>query len=96
MVALSTEMGLGEAGTYKIGKDFGYFRSNASRIAKIGGSNHYYWTRSPNASYSYGVRYVNSDGSGIDYSSAYMTYPGVRPALHLKSGTKIEHISGVK
>ena len=44
----------------------------------------YYYLRSPSASYSYIVRYVNSDGTLYD-SRACNGYYGVRPALNLSS-----------
>ena len=44
----------------------------------------YYYLRSPNASDSYNVRYVYSDGT-LGYDSAYHGSRGVRPALNLSS-----------
>lgn len=45
----------------------------------------YWWLRTPFASNSRRVRFVNADGS-LSYNSAYSGDFGVRPALNLKSG----------
>lgn len=47
--------------------------------------NWWWWLRSPNASRSYDVRHVYSDGA-LSYYSAYYGCVGVRPALNLSSG----------
>ena len=44
----------------------------------------YWWLRTPNSPYAYGVRFVNSDGS-VNYSLAYYGNLGVRPLCNLKS-----------
>ena len=48
--------------------------------------NWWWWLRSPDSSYSYNVRRVNTDGSSNYYSHAYYGNYGVRPALNLSSG----------
>lgn len=86
-----TELGGGSSYTYDIGKDWGYFRNDSSRIARINGNIWRYWTRSPYSGNSSNVHYVYSDGGLGDYD-AYIRFLGVRPALNLKSDILVKSI----
>lgn len=59
-----------------------------SEYSVTAGSNWYYWLRTPNSSYSYGVRIVYS-GGGLDNSSAYGGDLGGRPLCNLDSGISV-------
>lgn len=58
--------------------------SNKGSSSVTAGSNHYYWMRTPNSSYSYIVRYVFSDGS-MHTTRAHDGGNGVRPLCNLNS-----------
>uniref|UniRef100_UPI00242B9FEB DUF6273 domain-containing protein n=1 Tax=Clostridium tyrobutyricum TaxID=1519 RepID=UPI00242B9FEB len=73
-----------------VGTDYGAFRTNESRIAKLSGSNSYYWARVPYYDNSYYVCNVNGDGSH-NYNNAYTESVGVRAALNLKSDILLEY-----
>ena len=62
--------------------------SHAGSSSVTAGSNHHYWMRTPDSSYSYFVRYVYSDGS-LDGRSAYYGSYGVRPLCNLNSETPV-------
>ena len=72
--------------TYPIGTAYAYFQgaNDADRIAQLGGTNGWYWTRSPGSYFSNSVRDVTSSGAFLNYG-AYYGLRGVRPALNLKS-----------
>lgn len=84
-----TELGGGSANTYVIGSNWGYFTTDARRVAKLDSSNMYYWTRSPGSGGSHGLRHVTTDGSFGYTHFANTGSLGVRPALNLKSDTKV-------
>ena len=62
--------------------------NNRGSSSVTAGSNHYYWMRTPDSSYSYRVRDVSSAGSN-DGERAYFGYPGVRPLCNLNSETLV-------
>lgn len=80
------------------GSKLALFTNDASRITKLTAQAYkntlstskpstqdapwHWWLRTPNASYSCGVRAVNSSGALTDFSAYYGNY-GVRPALNL-------------
>ncbi|WP_333887921.1 OmpL47-type beta-barrel domain-containing protein, partial [Clostridium sp.] len=74
----------------KVGEDYGAFKTNESRIAKLNGKNYWYWTRVPYFDRSYVVCNVSSDGSLYNYG-AYTESVGVRAALNLKSDILLEY-----
>jgi serine/threonine protein kinase len=80
--------------TYQIGKVYPYFNGAhyAKRVAMIGDTARYYWTRSPDSSNSNIVRHVW--GTGNFYYESHATYGtcGVRPALNLKADTLVSEI----
>ena len=75
----------------KVGEDYGAFKTNESRIAKLNGNNWYYWTRVPYYGISYHVCGVGSDGSYNGYYGADCESVGVRAALNLKSDILLEY-----
>jgi serine/threonine protein kinase len=90
----TTELGdTKHSDTYRIGAAYPYFRweGDAKRVARIGGKTRGYWTRSPDSSYGYIVRLVNSAGE-FNYYSANDIHRAVRPALNLKSDTLVSEI----
>ncbi len=82
--------------TDPIGTVYGYFSgaSKDDRVAQLGGTARWYWTRSPGSDYGDCVFYVASAG---DFYGGYYAYAGnggrgVRPALNLKSETLVSDI----
>lgn len=59
-----------------------------SEYSRTAGTAYWYWLRTPNSSYSYYVRGVDSDGS-LSNSSAYYGGSGVRPLCNLDSGISV-------
>ncbi len=93
-IPTTTEMGDTEHNyTHPIGKSYAYFQgaNNAKKVAMLGGEIWWYWTRSPDLPYGYGVRLVNSD-SDFSYGRALSAGHGVRPALNLKSEVLVSEI----
>lgn len=96
----TTEVGLANENSIAEGSIYSLFNTASERIAyptaeAVAKSEYtnanlntskawYWWLRTPNASFSYGVRYVNTDGSLGD-SSAFYGYRGVRPACVVSS-----------
>ena len=94
------EVGLGAENGVSEGSTLAMFSDNASRQCRptaqaVSNSEYktsslsasqpwWYYLRSPHASYSYYVRFVNSDGT-LNSSNAYIGSYGVRPALNLSS-----------
>ncbi len=74
----------------KVGEDYGAFRTNESRIAKLNSNTEYYWVRVPYCGYSYYVCRVDSGGSNY-YGNARNESVGVRAALNLKSDIPLEY-----
>ncbi len=92
----STEMGdKVHFNSYKIGSVYPYFQEakNAERVARLGGEDWDYWTRSPDSHYGDVVKLVNYFGDFYFHVSSYYDDLGVRPALNLKSGTLVSEIS---
>ena len=98
------EVGLGAENGVSEGSSLAMFSDNASRqcrptaqavsnseykTSSLSASQYwYYYLRSPNASDSYGVRRVYSDGT-LYYTYACVGSGGVRPALYLKSDISV-------
>ena len=59
-----------------------------SEYSVTAGNAHFWWLRTPYSSYSYGVRFVSSDGD-LSGNYAYRGDFGVRPLCNLK---KIRHL----
>jgi hypothetical protein len=90
----TTELGDREhVDTYHIGDVYTYFQEadNTKRVARIGGENWFYWSRSPDSDYGYYVRCVLYAGEFDIFLDlfAYDGLYGVRPALNLKSETLV-------
>lgn len=97
-LATCTEVGL--SGDVTAGSKLAIFSNDASRQAKPtaeavskseytnsslnANSPWYWWLADAYASYSYGVRYVDSSGA-LNWHSAYVGYWGVRPLCNIKS-----------
>ena len=62
--------------------------NNKGSSSVTAGTASFYWTRTPDSSYSYGVRSVNSDGS-LNDNIAYGGGNGVRPLCNLNSETPV-------
>jgi hypothetical protein len=80
--------------TYPVGSVFPYFAKagNAKRIARLGGTDLWYWTRSPDLGVGRYVRNVGNHGVFF-YNYADGILVGVRPALNLKSETLVSEIN---
>jgi len=76
--------------TYPIGQVYPYFSGtiDAGRRALLDGSHIWYWTRSPDLEFSYYGAIICSTGEVI-YDYVDDSRVGVRPALNLKSDTKV-------
>jgi len=97
----NTEVGLPNESGVPEGSKWDLFNNNYSRrayptaeavsrseytIGSLGASLPWpWWLRTPNASYSYIARLVNTDG-GLSHNDAFYGHRGVRPALELDSG----------
>lgn len=105
-LASSTEVGLANENGIAEGSKFPIFDGDSSRKAyptaeAVSKSNYtsssfntssswWWWLRTPYTSYSYGVRYVHSDGS-LDWGRARHGYVGVRPLCNLQSGILVSN-----
>jgi len=83
--------------TYPTGTAYPFFQredkaKKFARIAKLGESASWYWTRSPDISSNHYVRYVDSFGEFSDYGLANNSSGGVRPAVNLKADTLVSEI----
>lgn len=99
-LASTTEVGLANENGIAEGSKLALFSDNTSRLAYptaqcVSNSNYtnggfntssawYWWLRTPNSAYSYGVRYVHTSGA-LDDNNAYNGNRGVRPLCNLKS-----------
>jgi hypothetical protein len=79
--------------TYQIGTAYPFFQGAgvAKRVARLGGKNWWYWTRSPALNNGSGVRLVDLAG-GFRNRYAFNARGGVRPALNLKSEILVSEI----
>ncbi len=84
--------------SYQIGSAYPYFEGmgRAQRVAKLGGENKWYWTRSPGSMYSRSVRRViihvpDKEGEFGNIPASFVI-GGVRPALNLKSEVIVSEI----
>ncbi|MGI6606330.1 MAG: DUF6273 domain-containing protein [Peptococcia bacterium] len=96
----TTEVGLANEGGTAEGTAWGFYTSNAARIAYLTaqafnntlssskpsaiGNAWYWWLRTPSSSYAHYARYVYADGTLNDHLAHTDRY-GVRPALNLLS-----------
>lgn len=82
------------------GAKLDYFESgkgtsaNDKRIAKLNGSDAFWWTRSPNTYNASNVQFVHSDGSS-NVDNATISY-GIRPAFIIPSETNISKSGLIK
>ncbi len=97
----TTEVGLANEGGTAEGTAWGFYTSNAARIAYLTaqafnntlssskpsaiGNAWHWWLRTPNSSYAYHARAVYLDGALSSYGYAHLGNVGVRPALNLPS-----------
>ena len=77
----TTEVGLANENNIAEGTLFPYFDSNDKRKKSYNGSATYWWLRTPDYSYSVGVRGVNTDGTLSDYYACNAR--GVAPACNI-------------
>lgn len=99
-----TEVGLGNENNIQEGAVLELFKVASNRISKLtaqcyantlstnkpstAADKWYWWLRTPYASYSCHVRYVNTSGS-LGYNNAYYGSTGLRPALNLTSAISV-------